>query len=189
MTLNLKKMTGLFFMVLIGFSAHTARSRLVPPEKKINRILSHEAPFLPPETHSAIREATLELSKKYRIDPLLIIAIMKIESSFRPHVQSNRGAIGLMQIKPIVVLDVASKLSLPSSQPRELLKNVHWNLRIGVHYLFQLLERFDGDFWKALTAYNHGPTSVAQRFKNRPAPSKGYAANVMNLYREFLAVN
>ena len=51
-----------------------------------------------PEPISALVQAAYELSPEHQIDPILVIAVMAIESNFHPYVQSEYGAQGLMQV-------------------------------------------------------------------------------------------
>jgi len=51
-------------------------------------------------------------SEKYNYDPLLIIALIQTESSFKRNQQSHLGAMGLMQLRPFVGYDVAKRRGL-----------------------------------------------------------------------------
>ena len=51
-----------------------------------------------PEPVAALVLEAHVLSKKYKLAPNLILAVMAIESSFHPYVQSQAGAQGLMQV-------------------------------------------------------------------------------------------
>ena len=51
-----------------------------------------------PEPIAALVAEAYELSDKTKLKPHLILAVMAIESSFHPYVQSQAGAQGLMQV-------------------------------------------------------------------------------------------
>lgn len=51
-----------------------------------------------PEPIGALVQAAYELSPQYQIDPILVMAVMAIESNFHPYIQSEFGAQGLMQV-------------------------------------------------------------------------------------------
>lgn len=45
------------------------------------------------------------------IDPLLIMALIKVESNFREHAVSYAGAVGLMQVMPETATWISEKLT------------------------------------------------------------------------------
>jgi hypothetical protein len=47
-----------------------------------------------------IAAAVLRYSDKYGLDPRLVVAVMRVESTARPWVRSPKGAVGLMQVMP-----------------------------------------------------------------------------------------
>ena len=51
-----------------------------------------------PEPVAALVQEAHVLSKKYRLEPHLILGVMAIESNFHPYIQSHAGAQGLMQV-------------------------------------------------------------------------------------------
>jgi soluble lytic murein transglycosylase-like protein len=59
---------------------------------------------LTPAEITRIASAVVRYSRKYEIDPLLVTAVMLVESSARPWARSPKGAIGLMQIMPHVIV-------------------------------------------------------------------------------------
>jgi soluble lytic murein transglycosylase len=89
-------------------------------------------------------------AKHYQVDPLLVRAIIKVESNFEVRAVSHRGAQGLMQLMPETAQDYG--LSDPFDPEQ--------NIRAGVSYLCRLLSEFNGDLRFALAAYNAGPTTV-----------------------------
>ena len=56
------------------------------------------------------------------------------------------------------------------------------NVRLGALYYRELLERFDGDHERALTAYNYGPTRVRRQIANGTYRGSSYARRVLELY-------
>ena len=52
------------------------------------------------QKHGELRKSILEESAKRKIDPLLVLAVIKIESGFQYAAVSPVGARGIMQIMP-----------------------------------------------------------------------------------------
>lgn len=95
----------------------------------------------------------------YKIDPLLLAALIKVESNFTPWVLSHKGAIGLMQILPSTAEEMAKELGLTKVSIEDL-KKPRLNIRLGVHYLNHLRQEFPGDLIAQLAAYNAGSSRV-----------------------------
>jgi len=96
----------------------------------------------------------------YKFDPLFIMALVKVESSFRKSARSPRGAIGLMQLMPDTAREMAVRTRLGDDVPLEQLEEPETNLRLGVHYLSLLREEFGTDTVAVLAAYNAGPANA-----------------------------
>ena len=87
------------------------------------------------------------------LDPYIIAALIRQESGFVSTARSPAGALGLMQLMP------ATAKRIDRVSRRELLDG-RTNVRIGVKFFKQLLQRFDGKVDLALAAYNAGPERV-----------------------------
>ncbi len=93
------------------------------------------------------------------VDPYLVAAIIREESQYDWRAVSRVGAIGLMQVMPGTANTVAQRLGLPAVG-REDLFDQETNIRIGVHYVEQLLEQFSGNVAYTIASYNAGPIAV-----------------------------
>lgn len=93
------------------------------------------------------------------VDPYLAAAIIREESQYDEQAVSRVGAIGLMQLMPGTADAVAKQFGFPMVD-RDQLFNHETNIRIGVHYLKQLLDQFAGNVTHAVAAYNAGPLAV-----------------------------
>ena len=89
-------------------------------------------------------------SKRYGVDASLVSAVIRAESNYQPRAVSRKGARGLMQLMPAT----ANRLAL--SRPFDPASNV----RAGVRYLKELLDRFDHRPELVLAAYNAGENAV-----------------------------
>lgn len=96
---------------------------------------------------------------EYRVDPLLVAAVIYTESGFRQDAVSARGARGLMQIMPATAGWVAGKIGYDEFSP-EMLFEPRCNIQIGTWYLADLLQQFHGSEAVALAAYNGGRSEV-----------------------------
>lgn len=95
---------------------------------------------------------------EYQLDPLLVMALMRVESSFDHRALSARGAQGLMQIMPDTAQDMARRLGRPL--PAQALNDPDFNIHLGMEYLHFLRLQFGSDWVKVLSAYNAGPGNV-----------------------------
>jgi soluble lytic murein transglycosylase len=98
-----------------------------------------------------------------RLDPYLIMGLIRQESAFNPRAVSSADARGLMQILP----KTASR-SRRASRVRyagQRLFDPAYNVRFGCAYLRQLLTKFDGKLEQALAAYNAGDFRVVDWLK------------------------
>jgi hypothetical protein len=118
-----------------------------------------------------LREAT-----RHAVKPELVRAIIQVESAFNPRARSGKGAMGLMQLMPATAADLQVTDPYDPDQ----------NIRGGVAYLRQLLDRYDGNEELALAAYNAGPEAVA-RYGNQVPPFRE-TRNYLNRVRSSTAV-
>jgi len=123
-------------------------------------------------------------SKKYGYDPLLLTAVIITESSFNNWAKSNRGALGLMQIRPATGKELAAEVSV-QWQGTPSLYNPETNIALGAYYLNKLYLHF-GDLGLALEAYNHGPSRLKGYLKKGYRPTR-YSRKVFKNYGRLLS--
>jgi soluble lytic murein transglycosylase-like protein len=126
---------------------------------QIDAVLLRRGPGLGLRLREQVAMAIDEESREAGFDPMLIIAIIDVESDFVENAVSEMGARGLMQIQPITLQFIAEreKLKLP---PKELEADPALRVRLGIRYVRFLMSRFGNDLNLALMAYNAGPTRV-----------------------------
>lgn len=100
-------------------------------------------------------------ARRFHLDPLLVLAVIQVESRFEPTAVSPQGAIGLMQLQGPTARDLAMDLGLEWTGD-DLLLDPDLNVLLGCAYLRRLMDRF-GDQDAALAAYCSGPTLVESR--------------------------
>jgi len=130
-----------------------------------------------------LAEAVYLEAREADMDPLLVAAMVATESSFKSRIVSKAGAVGLMQLRPFVARDVALRGAVEWTGP-ETLNQPEVNVRLGILYFRELLERFDGDPHAALTAYNYGPTRVHEQIRDGRFEGSDYARRILDLYEE-----
>jgi soluble lytic murein transglycosylase-like protein len=115
----------------------------------------------------------LDASRTYELDFCLIKAIIRAESNFNPTAVSPKGACGLMQLMPSTAKDLGVQ---DVFNPEE-------NIHAGTRYLKWLYETFEGDWPKAIAAYNAGPGRVG--FQGIPyiPETHEYLRRVSDFYR------
>ena len=100
-------------------------------------------------------------ARRFHVDPLVVLAVIQVESRFDPNAVSAQGAIGLMQLQGLTARDLAMDLGLEWTGD-DLLFDPDVNVLLGCAYLRRLMDRF-GDQDAALAAYCSGPTFVEAR--------------------------
>lgn len=108
----------------------------------------------------AYAEEIAACAAEYELDPYLVLAIMRCESSFKTDAVSPVGAIGLMQIMPDTGAWIAHKLDLDAVYTEQMLYDPACNVRFGCWFLRFLTNRFDGELLHIIAAYNAGHGSV-----------------------------
>jgi soluble lytic murein transglycosylase-like protein len=137
------------------------------PADKTDVVKSYAVPNA--RTVRATRSVTVERSRIYddliaehsRLNGVrsdLVRAVMQVESAFNPNARSPKGAMGLMQLMP------ATARQYGVSNPFNPLENV----RAGVAYLRELLDRYQNNEELALAAYNAGPGAVDKHGQSVP---------------------
>ena len=94
----------------------------------------------------------------------LVEAVIETESGGNARAVSRAKAKGLMQITDITHHEVMNKTSVGDGD----LFDPDYNILVGTTYLRMLHDRFDGDPYLVLAAYNAGPTAVARLRRRHP---------------------
>ena len=98
----------------------------------------------------------LQYAQQQKINPLLVISVMRKESTFNPTIDSAVGAVGLMQIVPPTAKWVAGQIQLADYS----LTNPQDNIKIGTWYLKHNHHRYEDDSLLAVASYNAGTGNV-----------------------------
>jgi soluble lytic murein transglycosylase-like protein len=115
-----------------------------------------------PEALVPVFEVAQLIGKEMRIDPLLIVAIIGIESGFNPFAESAMGARGLMQVIPRFHRDKVPEGAGDSSLLDPLI-----NIRVGVQVLDEAIRR------------RGGLVAGLQHYAGSSEPEGSYASKVL----------
>ena len=123
-------------------------------------VVANSRPFLRLLYPMPYGDEVARYAKQFQLDPLLVTAVMRVESKFNPAAESSKGAVGLMQLMPETAKWAAEQMEIEYS--KEMLVAPEYNISIGCWYLALLKSQFNGNTTAALAAYNAGGTPVAQ---------------------------
>ncbi len=118
-----------------------------------------------------------EVARTYGLESALLHAVISVESQYSPKAVSKKGAMGLMQLMPVVARHYGVADPLDPKQ----------NLHGGAKHLRHLLHKFKNDRSLALAAYNAGEGRVA-KYGNHIPPYRettDYVPRVLGFYREY----
>jgi len=123
-----------------------------------------------------LEQAVSRAAQQHHVQPALLLAVMKAESSFNPTAVSRAGAVGLMQL-------------IPETAIRHGVRNLYDandNITGGAKHLRYLLDRFHGNIRLALAAYNAGERKV-ERYGQIPPykETQDYVKKVLVYYRSY----
>jgi transglycosylase-like protein with SLT domain len=139
--------------------------RGVVPDEVVDEVVSATG-----DLHALASEA----ARRHGLDPELVLAVVTVESGFRPEAVSSKGAQGLMQLMPATAQALGVQNALDPAA----------NLDGGARHLSELIAFYGGDVTKALAAYNAGAGAVARHGGVPPyKETQEYVKKVMKRYR------
>lgn len=150
----------------IRLEVEGARAVVLPESARIEAVLLERAPGWGIQLRAHVARAIAEESARAGFDPLLILALIEVESEFEQQATSVRGARGLMQLRPPTLAWVARREGLRLSV-EEIAADPSLNVRLGVRYLKYLNDTFKGRLDHALMAYNAGPRRLFGALRER----------------------
>ena len=110
------------------------------------------------------------MSEAHGVDPMLVRALIQVESNYQARARSRKGAMGLMQLMPSTarVYNVRNPFD-----PRA-------NIEAGIKHLKSLIDRYGTEL--ALAAYNAGEGAVA-KFNGIPPyrETRNYVSRILSL--------
>ena len=144
------------------------------PEPEAPRPAAQEAPRTPTGTpllrDSVYGELIMAAAQTHGVDPILVQALIQVESNYQPRAKSHKGAMGLMQLMPATAREYRVRNAY---DPKA-------NIDAGVRKLKTLIDKWGVDL--ALAAYNAGEGAV-MRFKGIPPyrETQNYVSRILSI--------
>ncbi len=121
-------------------------------------------------------DCVYEECEKYDIPVSVVFAIIEKESNYKADAVGDYGqSFGLMQVLKKYHIDRMKELNCSD------LLNPVQNIKVGVHYLAELIERYDGNIEKALMSYNAGPSRAYTDYFRKGIYSNDYSKAVLKI--------
>ena len=133
-----------------------------------------------------ILTAVGDSAERFDVDPVMILAVIHVESRFDARAVSSKGAMGLMQLVPGTAREVATDLEIAWTHEDQLF-DPELNILLGTRYLRSMLDRFQ-DRDTALAAYNAGPTRVSKQQRTTGTIPRKYPARVSEAFAYFTSL-
>ena len=119
-----------------------AKVWLFEQAKRLERV----APHIPEDERWEILRLVHKEAKTFDLDPMLVLALINVESNFDQYAVSSAGALGLMQVMPFWKNEIG--------HPDDNLNEIQTNLKYGCAILSLYLKREKNDKAMALGRYN-----------------------------------
>ena len=110
------------------------------------------------------------VAQAHGVDPLLVQAVIQVESNYRPRARSRKGAMGLMQLMPATAREYRVRNPF---DPKS-------NIEAGIKHLKSLIDRFGVEL--GLAAYNAGEGAI-RKFNGFPPyrETRNYVSKILSL--------
>lgn len=120
-------------------------------------------------------------AQQFEHDPLLLKAIIQVESAFNHRAVSHKGAMGLMQIMPTT----GERFGV--DDPKRDLFGPATNIHVGAKYLRVLRDMFGDRLDLAVAAYNAGENAVLRHGRRIPPypETQEYVRRVLSAYESY----
>ena len=139
-----------------------------PPAQNLEPVPKRPVPVKP------YAELVQNASEQHGIDPVLLHAMIEVESGYRADARSPQGAMGLMQLMPATVAQYAVHDPFDPGA----------NIDAGAQHMRRLLDRFGVE--GALAAYNAGEGSV-RKFRGIPPypETHRYVTRILRIVNDY----
>lgn len=162
----------IFTMLRVNAKSPVAESPVEPVKAKVVQVEMMATYNVPLDAD--LQFFIIQICEEHHIDPAVVISIIDAESDFDADAIGDKGAsFGLMQIQARWHQERMDKLGVTN------LLDPYQNVKVGVDYLVELLDSYDGDMTKALMAYNAGQLGAYKYYFSRGVYSNDYSEKVL----------
>jgi soluble lytic murein transglycosylase len=154
--------------------------------KGIAKVIVERRAALTESRAQALARSIYDESAKHGVDYRLILAIVKVESNFKPDATSKDGARGLMQIKPSLAKGIAKKTGGSFKGPKDL-HEPDRNVKYGTYHVAKLMEDYE-NVNAALHVYNVGIKGAEKRLSREDEPDTPFINRVLKEYYKYSAI-
>lgn len=178
--------TLLVFLIKDKYELHKIidfqRARLIEMEEKLKifRVIEDFQIGFNEVEKRQLAGVIIEESNKYSYDPLLVMAVILSESTFKRRQVSGVGARGIMQLMPATGRDLADRSGIDLASSEELFNPVT-NVKLGTLHLFEQILKFK-DVRKAIISYNLGETRLRGKIRNKKSIPQKYFKTIWDNY-------
>lgn len=137
---------------------------------------------VPVQQRAPLAEMVSRKSREYKIDPLLVSAVIMAESSFNSSAKSAAGKIGLLQLHPQSIPAGRSAAGKSIN-----LEDPEINLDLGLWRLRRSMRHFHGDTAKSLLAFSWGRENLEKLLAEGGALPPLQARYLQNVERYYNA--
>jgi len=134
-----------------AIESRDAVKAVTEPTEEIKDEVTSAIPLYDVPLSTELQLHIIHTCEEKQIDPAIVVAMAFRESTYNTKAVGDGGdSLGLLQIQPYWHSERMNRLGCTD------LLDPFQNVTVGVDYLCELLNRYDGDMAKALTAYNRG---------------------------------
>ena len=129
----------------------------------------------------------IEASENIGVDPMLILSLIRVESFFDPYLVGTSGERGLGQLMANTAKPVAESIGV-EYKPDKLFEP-QYNILLFTTQFKYLIDYYEGDLHKTLTAYNRGQYGLEKYMASRSSHSRPevsiYSSTVLKYATEY----
>lgn len=139
---------------------------------KIDLFIVKYNPKISKENKELFKKYIFEYSDEYGVNPVVVAAIIKVESTYNEKCLSSTGCKGPMQVAVTYHKEKLKKLGITQKE----IFTIKYGLAVGCMILKEYLDKSKGDYYLALKRYN-GSTK-----------SSSYVMRVEKLVRQIISM-